>query len=219
VSQSRSERNPNQGVSTPVLAEALRAGSEAGKAAAPAGDEGKISIFWRVFGGTLLSIAALVLVTVYQQFTSGINDLRNEAGHINADLRKDLGRLSEAQGDLVKKEDLNGRARAMWDAIKEVQADRSTLTTLKERCTVLMDLFKAGEEERRQLVGELQKLREQKAAADERRELVREVQALREKLAQLEGRQAAPAVTPAAPAAVTPAVGTPAIHKEEENEE
>jgi DNA primase large subunit len=85
--------------------------------------------------------------------------------------------------------------RSVWDGIKEVQGGRKALTTLKERCSLLSELFKSGAEERRQLSRELQRLREQKAGADERRELVRELHALRERLATLEGRNAAaPAV-------------------------
>ena len=57
-----------------------------------------IPVFWRIFGGTMLSIAALVCITVYQQFNNGINDLR-----------KELSGEHEARADLVKKEELNTR--------------------------------------------------------------------------------------------------------------
>src|SRR5262249_18259827 len=114
------------------------------------------------------------------------------------ELRKDLGRLSESHGDLVKKDECSGRLRSVWDSIKQVQGDRSDLTALKERCALLTELFKAGEEERRRLSAALQALRGQKAGAGERQEGVREIRKLRERLALLEGRQAgAGAVTPA----------------------
>jgi chromosome segregation ATPase len=173
------------------VAETLRSvASAAGQIdAPPAKEEARISIFWRVFGGTLLSIAALVVVTVYQQFTSSLNDLRGELGHLNIDLRKDMSRLSEAQADLVKKDDHNGRLRSVWDSIKELQADKSTVTALKERAAVLQELFKAAEEERKDLVRQLQQLREVKAGEEDRKELLRELQRLRERLALLEGRQ------------------------------
>ena len=64
---------------------------------APKGEE-RIGVFWRVFGGTLLSIAALVCITVYQQFTSVLNELRSDVNHLN-----------ESRGDLVKKEEFNSR--------------------------------------------------------------------------------------------------------------
>jgi hypothetical protein len=203
MSSNRTDRQVQQVPSVPVLAEVLRQGAEAGHAAAGKQEGGGLPVFWRIFGGTLLGIAAMVAVTVYQGFSNSLNDVRNDLGHLNSDLRKDLGRLSETQGDLVKKEELTGRVKPVWDAIGELRADRNALTTLKERSSVLTELFKAGEEERRQLAKELQQLREHQAAAEERKELVRELQQLREKLAQLEGRQAAPA---------TP---TPALHMDE----
>ena len=52
--------------------------------------------FLRVFGGTLLSIAALVCITLYQQFTSTISELRNN-----------LNNLNQSRGDLVKNDDFN----------------------------------------------------------------------------------------------------------------
>src|SRR5437763_8513349 len=41
-------------------------------------DDEKVSIFWRVFGGTILSIVALAAVTLYNNLSSGISDLRAE---------------------------------------------------------------------------------------------------------------------------------------------
>jgi hypothetical protein len=71
--------------------EALRQGEPA--EAVPPKPEEKISLFWRVFGGTLLSIAALVLMTVYQGLSSSINEVRNDLNHVR-----------ELQVDLVKKD-------------------------------------------------------------------------------------------------------------------
>jgi DNA repair exonuclease SbcCD ATPase subunit len=191
VGENRSEQRTGQQVpSTPVVAETLRsAAATGGSNDTPAGGEARISLFWRVFGGTLLSIAALVAVTVYQQLTNGLNDLRGEQGHLNTDLRKDLSRLSEAQADLVKKDDYNSRLRSVWDGIKDLQADKSTVTALKERLAVLRQLFQTAEEERKDLIHQLQQLREVKAAEEDRKELLRELQRLRERLALLEGRQ------------------------------
>jgi hypothetical protein len=198
VSQNRPERQPSQGLSTPVMAEVLRLGAESGQGGANDKKEGGgAPVFWRVFGGTLLSIAALVCVTVYQQLTNQIADLRNELGHLNTDLRKDVGRLSETHGDLVKKDEFSGRMRSVWDGIKELQSDRGALAALKERCAALAELHKAGEDERRRLARELQALREHQAGEQGRRELLGELQKLRERLAELEGRQAGPKVTPA----------------------
>ena len=44
-----------------------------------------MSLFWRVFGGTILSIVALAAVTLYNNLSNGISDLRAE--HQVAQLR------------------------------------------------------------------------------------------------------------------------------------
>src|SRR5439155_26275606 len=132
-----------------------------------------------------------------QQFNSQLNELRNEYNHLNADLRKDFARLAEGQGELAKKDEVSTRLRSVWDSMKELQAERATLTAVKERCAILQDLYRAGVEERKELGQEMQKLREGRAGEEERRELVREVQRLRERLAALEGRQGGGAVKPA----------------------
>ena len=106
-------------------------------------------------------------------------DIRKEMSHLDTDLRKDLGRLNEAQGGVVKIEDFNSRLRSVWDSIKELQTLSASVSALKER-----DLLRE------------QHLREE----NERRELVRELQLLRERLANLEGKQAA-AAAPAKSAA------------------
>jgi hypothetical protein len=198
VSPNRTEqRSSPQVPSTPAASETLRLASAPGEDAAPAKEE-KISPFWRIFGGTLLSIATLVIITVCQQFNSQLNELRSELNHLNVDLRKELARLCEGQGELVKKDEFSTRMRSVWDSMKELQADRATLTAVKERCAILQDLYRAGVEERKELGQELARLREGRAGEEERRELAREVQRLRERLAALEGRQgAAPAVKPA----------------------
>jgi chromosome segregation ATPase len=179
--------------STPVLAEVLRQCAEAGqdKGAEDKGDkdEGKMPLFWRVFGSTLLSIAALVVVTAYQSLSGNLADVRGEITHLNADLRKELGRMSEAQAELVKKDEAGARLQTVWGSIKELQEDRKELTALKERCRALVEMYKGSEAERQKLAGALQGLREQKAQEEERRALARELAGLRERLAGLEGRQ------------------------------
>lgn len=143
--------------------------------------EDRMPLFWRVFGGTILSILALAVITVCQYFNGVLSGLRGDMGRLNeeirkemsrvdTDLRKDLGRLNEAQGTVVKVEDFNSRLKSVWDNIKELQTLSATVSALKER-----DLLRE------------QHLREEA----ERKELVRELQLLRERLANLEGKQAA----------------------------
>lgn len=145
-----------------LTAEAFRGAAEATRApVVVARPEEKVSLFWRVFGGTLLSVAALVVLTVYQQFANGLNELRNNMNHVH-----------ETQADLLKKDEFNTRATSMWNAInqvgnqvkEEVPAQKTRLTSLE---------------------AQLQSLQQ------ERKELAQQVQALTVKLAALEARQGA----------------------------
>jgi chromosome segregation ATPase len=189
VSQNRSERQLLSPANTLATAEVLRQAAESSKPKDEGKEEKAMPVFWRVFGGTVLSIAALILMTAYQNLTGTIAELRNELGHLNTDLHKELGRANEAQGELVKKEEANSRLSSVWRGIKEMQDERKELDGLRERCQGLMAAFKSSEQERQRLAREVQGLREKQAAEEERRALTSEVQKLRERLAGLEGQR------------------------------
>jgi DNA repair exonuclease SbcCD ATPase subunit len=173
------------------------------KEPSPAKDEERISIFWRVFGGTLLSIAALVIITLCQYFNNSLNEVRRDLGQLGTDLRKDLGHLTETKGDLVTKDEFASRLKSVWDNLREIQADHNILTALKERANLLEQRLKNSEDDRKELAREVQHLREQKAIEDDRKELVRELQRLRERLSAMEGRQGVSAAI------------KPAVHRDE----
>ena len=48
------------------------------------GDE-RISLFWRVFGGTILSMVTLGAITLYNSITSNIAELRSEIATLAAE--------------------------------------------------------------------------------------------------------------------------------------
>ena len=93
-----------------------------GKASNHAHPDEKVSLFWRVFGGTILSIAALIAITLYNNQSSSITELRAE-----------VSRLSEARAETVKKEEFNSRTQSMWDRMQQLQEMRVTVTSLKEQ--------------------------------------------------------------------------------------
>ena len=93
-----------QGPSTPcpplLPAETLRSTASP----PPAKEEGKeekgIPMVWRIFGGTILSIGALIAVTLYQQLFSKV----------------------EALGDLaVKKDEFYKMRKGIWDQIEKLR--------------------------------------------------------------------------------------------------
>lgn len=94
--------------------------------------EDRMSLFWRVFGGTILSIAALAAVTMYNAVTSNVSELRSELARTqaelnraNADLRGELNRVHESRADTVKGTDFAARLATVWDGIKTIQAQNA----------------------------------------------------------------------------------------------
>src|SRR5260370_16027074 len=106
----------------------------------PKKEEG-ISMFWRVFGGTIFSIVALVVITAYTQITGTLSDLRKE--------------LNQVQGDLLKKDAFNNRITSLWNAIKDLQTAATTLAALNERFKIIdqqMDKqARTGDDERKEV--------------------------------------------------------------------
>ena len=117
--------------------------------APPKGEE-RISLFWRVFGGTILSILALVSITIYQSFAASLNDLRNSITHLN-----------ETHANMVTKDDLSTKSTALWAASKDVTAQTSDLKT---RTALLESQLRSADEDRRELNHEILSLREQMQA-------------------------------------------------------
>jgi hypothetical protein len=157
----RGDQNSSSGIiirgraNTAALAETLRNGSAA--AAAAGKGEDRISLFWRIFGGTLLSIAALVVVTVYQQFSNSLFEIRN-----------DMTRLNESRADLIKKDEFNTRMTSVWNSMKDFQTTTTAVTGMRERSALLEQQLKTAEDERKELTRQLQQLRERLAAVEGR---------------------------------------------------
>lgn len=194
-----------------LAAETLRASDAIPPRAEVSKTEERLSVFWRVFGGTILSITALVVITAYQSLAGNIHDLRG-----------DLTRLREASADLVKKDEFQSRNTKLWDRLQELQAvqtaasvltnriatleqqqtiaerDRrefqsavAPLPTVKDRLVALEDQRRAGEQDHKDLLAASATVaaldKQLKEAKAERKDLVRDLQQLRERLAKLEG--------------------------------
>lgn len=137
-----------------LAAETLRAGDTTGKRPARDGEktEEKISVFWRVFGGTILSIVALIVITSYQSLTKDIHDVRTDVGH-----------LRETNGEFIRKDEFNNRNTKLWDAIRETQAVDPKVTVLASKVAAQEALLTAAEHERKEMVREMLQLRERLA--------------------------------------------------------
>src|SRR5262249_47072915 len=108
-----------------AMLETARSATESSKEKPPEPkkkDEEGMSLFWRVFGGTILSIAALVVITLYNNMSSSITELRAEISHER-----------EARAELVKKEDFNARVTAQYERMRGIDTLKVELEGLKEK--------------------------------------------------------------------------------------
>lgn len=139
---------------TAVVAQALRAAADVAEAPTDVKpdkkEEEKMSLFWRVFGGTILSIAALIVLTLFNNLSSTLSELRSDINKANearssavADLRTDLTRANEARADLIRKDEFNTRMTSAWDRIQGLQqvatAQTAAQTSLKTELDGLKD--------------------------------------------------------------------------------
>ncbi|HBI41494.1 MAG TPA: hypothetical protein DDY78_01390 [Planctomycetales bacterium] len=93
-------------------------------------------------------------LTVYQQFSSNLSDLRASINHLN-----------DTHADMAKKDDLNTKSTAMWATIKDVTAEGANLKT---RTTLLESQLQKADEDRRELNREVRSLRERLHALEYR---------------------------------------------------
>ncbi len=106
-----------------VLTETARSAGESSiPKATPKNDDEHISVFWRVFGGTLLSMVALGAITLYNSISSNI-----------AELRADLNHEREARSDLMKKDEFNTRTNSQYERFRALDGLKPELEGLKER--------------------------------------------------------------------------------------
>jgi hypothetical protein len=131
-------------------------------------DDEKMHIFWRVFGGAILSVTAFAGFTLYNTLTNNIAELRGEAGRVK----------EEAVALRTRSED----NRREIDSIKErLSKHRLELDAAKKEAAVAADGVKkdAGTA--------TEALRKDLATVE--KELLRDLKEVREKIARLEGQQ------------------------------
>lgn len=118
---------------TALVAQTFRAAADAAQAPSDNRsekkvDDEKISLFWRVFGGTILSIGALVAITLFNNLSSTIAELRAEINKANE-------ARALAVAEMVRKEEFQSRMTSSWDHVQTLQqqnnTQNATLTSLK----------------------------------------------------------------------------------------
>ncbi|HVL11678.1 MAG TPA: hypothetical protein VM529_03885, partial [Gemmata sp.] len=103
-------------------AESARSAAESSRGTRPAEGDERVSLFWRVFGGTILSMVTLGAITLYNSISSNI-----------AELRAELSREREARTELVKKDEFNSRTTTQYERIRSLDGLKAEFEGLKER--------------------------------------------------------------------------------------
>jgi hypothetical protein len=62
--------------------------------------------------------------------------LQADSSYQNTDLRKDLEHLGEMQAECLKKDEFNNRLKSVWDGMKELHDNASSLAVLKDRAAL-----------------------------------------------------------------------------------
>jgi septal ring factor EnvC (AmiA/AmiB activator) len=138
---------------TVLAAESLRSGASPAEAAPPAPRaDDKISAFWRIFGGTVLSVVTLIILTAFQQLSGSLSDMRSK-----------IDQLTENNAKLVGKEEFSNRMSRFWDNVKGTTAE---VPALKAQVAAQEALLREAEKERKELCKEVQALRERLAGLE-----------------------------------------------------
>ena len=153
-----------------AAAETMRSAVEASQAKGEAAkkDEEKLSIYWRVFGGTLLSILALVAINLANNLYGSISEIRSE-----------LNKEREARSGLVKKEEFNSRITTQYERIRAAEGMQNTLAALRSEHDGIKDAVKANTQA-------VEGVRKEMAAMDAFRERLTSVEAMKKELAGLD---------------------------------
>lgn len=146
-------RRPSQdqeqsGLPLPVSGEVVRASAEAGgrDEREAKKDEEKISLFWRIFGGTILSMVALGALTLYNNLSANISELRRE-----------LNQEREARAELIRKQDFNALIGNQTERLRLVETLKADLEGLKERVAANSSVVEGIKKEQGQALESLRK--------------------------------------------------------------
>jgi hypothetical protein len=132
--------------------------------------EEQVPLFWKLCSAALLSITALIVVTLYNQLSATASQVRGDVGQLRSE-------LSQLRTDLVPKDEYTLRNEQTVKSLKDVQTSNRTAA----------EQWKEKGQEQRTTVANLQM---------QIRELDRELQRMREQLSAMEQREGA---TPGSP--------------------
>jgi DNA repair exonuclease SbcCD ATPase subunit len=157
-----------------ALETARSATESSGKAAEAKPEEERVSMFWRLFGGTILSIVALVSITLYNNMSSSITELRAE-----------VSREREERASLVKKDEYNARVTAQYERMRGIDSLKVELEGMKEKVHTNATALDTVKRDTAVAVEAVKK--DTTAAADAQKKDAGALELLKERIAALEG--------------------------------
>jgi len=134
---------------TAVAVRAIDAPHGAGAKPTEKGEE-RISLFWRVFGGTILSVVALVALTLWNNLNSSISEVRADSTKTINELRARLDNQNDARSDLMRRADLEKGLAGLSTRLDAMAQLSTTITTLREQMTALSDKALATTKDQRE---------------------------------------------------------------------
>jgi septation ring formation regulator EzrA len=108
--------------------------------------------FYKLFGGTLLSLVGVLIVTVISMCYNSINEARQE-----------VNKLAKEQVECVRQKELQDRMQNMWLQVKDATAGRDAA---KEKVSGLETMINQQREENKILSKEVQNLRDRVAVME-----------------------------------------------------
>lgn len=161
-------------------------------------EEDHTPLWIKIFGGSILSMAFLCVITLTGYIVSNINNIQSQVNCVNA--------------DMITKKEFTDRQKAVWDSMK---MDSDNIAGLKERMNAIESLAKERQlwmEKYEAKIAEQNKALEvanKEVAAykerangaetqlmqlrEENRQLQKDIQSLRERVAAIEGKTGVPA--------------------------
>lgn len=117
-----------------------------------------VPVFWRYFGGTLISVLAVLLITLLGHLLSQINSVQVS--------------ITQLSADSVRKAEFAERTTSIWNSLRGIDPLREKITQLEkileknESVTVLKDKFLILESEVKKAEEKMTLLRERIAALE-----------------------------------------------------
>ncbi len=124
--------------------------------------EEQMPLFWKLCSAALLSVSALIVVTLYNQLNATATQLNSDVGLLRNE-------LSQLRTDLVPKDDYNLRVEQIVNGIKDIQAsNKAAAETWRERVQEQKATVSDLRQQLKSLERDLQGLREQLSILEQR---------------------------------------------------